>query len=146
MSNPRLGEYAKKAGTQFSSTYQPGNAGRKPNAIRAYIKENDLSAQDVRSAISNLVTLTDDQLMDVANDKKAPVLLRGFARALIKEIKDSGLANMETLITRAFGKPTEYIQQNIDLTATVATMTREEKIAELKRLSGAASAAKKPRA
>ncbi len=146
MGNPRLFEASKRAGKQFSSTNQPAGAGRKPNAIRAYIKENDLSSQDVRAAIQDLMAKTEDELAAVANDKTAPVLYRGFARAIIKEIKDAGLTNIEVLITRAFGKPTEFVKQEIDLTTTVATMSREEKIAELKRLQGASVATtKKPR-
>lgn len=138
--NMNISEAARKAGTFFSSTNQPdpSKVGRKPNAIKAYVTENDLSSQDIATAIRALAVMTPDQLSDVAADKAAPVLIIGFARAMMIEIKKGGLQNIETLLTRTFGKPVETIKQEIDMHGEIVTLTRAEKEAKIKALQSAA--------
>jgi hypothetical protein len=60
--NPNIHEEARKAGVQFSSTNQPANPGRKPNAIKAFAAENDLSLNDVTNAIKHLANLTEEEV------------------------------------------------------------------------------------
>jgi len=52
MNNPNLTEHSKN--TQFSSTNPPRNPGRKPNILKKFIKEYDVSKQDVETIIKNL--------------------------------------------------------------------------------------------
>lgn len=107
--NPDLRAATVRAGKSFTSTNQPPpeNKGPKPSVIRAYIKENDLGIKDVQAAIRYMAEMTMEDLKKLSDDTAAPVLLRGFASAIIKEIKRGGLYNLETLMNRAFGKPKE---------------------------------------
>ena len=128
--NPNIGKIAIEAGTTFSSTNQPKNKnGVKPSRIRAYIQENDLGSADVGAAIRSLAEMTEVELQTVYDDIEAPVLLRGFAAAIAAEIKRSGLANLEILLSRAIGKPKETIEHSggIDIT----NLTKEERDAEI---------------
>jgi hypothetical protein len=105
--NPNFGKY----GNKFTSENQPLNKpGPKPSKFKQFITENDLSGRDIAAGILYLSDLDEDELDAVIADKKRPVLLRAFAKALKAELDKSGLFNIETLLNRALGKPAQLIK------------------------------------
>lgn len=123
--NPNLGKAAIEAGTTFSSTNQPSNRpGPRPSRIRAYIQENDLGTNDIRAAIGALAEMTAEELAKVKEDEQAPVLLRGFAFAMMVEMQKGALVNLEMLLNRAFGKPKESVEHSVGINTT--SLTKEE--------------------
>jgi hypothetical protein len=113
--NPNIHEEARKAGVQFSSTNQPANPGRKPNAIKAFAAENDLSLNDVTNAIKHLANLTEEEVKKISGDSNTPILVKGFAKALLTELEKGGLMNLELLISRTFGKAKESVEVTGDI-------------------------------
>jgi len=113
--NPNIAEEARKAGVQFSSTNQPANPGRKPNAIKAFAAENDLSLNDVTNVIKHLSNLTEAEVLEIATKEDTPILIKGFAKALISELEKGSIMNIELLISRTFGKSKESLEVSGDL-------------------------------
>jgi len=131
--NPNIGNIAKEKGTLFSAENQPTNKpGPRPSRIRAYIQENDLSTNDIRAAIGALAEMTAEELAKVKEDETAPVLLRGFAFAMMVEMQKGALVNLEMLLNRAFGKPKESVEHSGGINTTQLTKEeRDKEIAEL---------------
>jgi hypothetical protein len=111
--NPNLGKAAIAAGTTFSKDRQPSNPGRKPNAIRAFAIENDLSLNDVTNAIKHLANLTEAEVLEIATKEDTPILIKGFAKALISELEKGSIMNIELLISRTFGKSKESVEHSV---------------------------------
>lgn len=110
MPNPRGNPNFGKHGNKFSKDNQPDNKpGPKPSKIRAYIQANDLSLNDVRASIAALAEMNEEQLIKLGDEKEAPVLLRGFAKALVAELS-KGLVGVESLLDRAFGKASQPVE------------------------------------
>ena len=120
MPNPRGNPNISKYGNRFSKENQPDHKpGPKPSRIRAYIQENDLSTNDVSAAIRALAEMSAKELKAVYDDDDAPVLLRGFAIAIMTEMKRGGLLNIEALLNRALGKPKESVEHTVTGPITV---------------------------
>lgn len=96
----------------FTSDYQPKNRGRIPSKLRAVIKDNQLSAEDVRCCIKEIIVKNEIELDQYIKDKEEPLLIRIFAKALMADFKTGRLYNVETLLNRMFGLP----KYDIDLT------------------------------
>jgi hypothetical protein len=108
---------------QFTSSNQPRNNGRKPSKLKAFLKENNLSAIDIRLIASNLINLSYSEIEVLANDHTKPILLCGAARAFLRDYKEGTTPTMQWLIDRAFGKPKESIEHTIDI---IDKLTPEE--------------------
>ena len=76
--------------TQFSSTNQPKNNGRKPNRYTKLIKQNKLSSDDVSNIMSDLLQMTKEELLDLDSNKDTPFVIQGFISAIIKDVTDEG--------------------------------------------------------
>jgi hypothetical protein len=108
---------------QFTSSNQPRNNGRKPSKLKAFLKDNNLSAIDIRLIASNLINLSYSEIETIADDHTKPILLCGAARAFLRDYKEGTTPTMQWLIDRAFGKPKESIEHTIDI---IDKLTPEE--------------------
>jgi len=104
-------------GVQFSSTNQPKKNGRKPNKFKKFIKENEISSDDISNVISTMLQKNEEELKTIMNDKKVPFLLRGFVRALFDDVQKGNLNNIQVLLDRSVGKVKEKVEHsgNINL-------------------------------
>ncbi len=90
----------------FSSTNQPKNKnGRKPSVLKAYIKDNGLSAADVNAVAKFILPKTQDEIRELMTDEAVPFLVRLFCRALLEDMKRGQMTNVMNMFDRAFGKP-----------------------------------------
>ncbi|MDR0761123.1 MAG: hypothetical protein LBF74_13610, partial [Treponema sp.] len=108
--NKRLAEVSKA--TQFSHDNQPENRGRWPSALSRYIKENRVSATDVRLMISSIVFAhTSKEAALLLGDKKnpPPVGVALIMGALVDDMGKHNIGNLLKLMDRAFGKPKESV-------------------------------------
>ncbi len=105
---------------QFSSTHQPANGGRKPSKLKLFLKENNVSNEDVGRIIRNvLFNYTMDQLFALEHDDKKLMIIRLVARAFRADWKRGSLQNFETLLTRALGAPKVDVNLTGGLNLTV---------------------------
>ena len=113
--------------TRFSSTNQPKNKnGRKKSKLIAFIKEEELSSDDVSAAIKLVLLMNEAELKELGNDKEKPMLLRSFANAMADDIKRGGLSNINSLLDRAIGKVTDKSEVKIMDMEIGAPPTMEE--------------------
>lgn len=97
-------------GKKFTSEYQPNNTGRKPSKLKAMIEVNDLSSNDVSDLLLSLFDKTEDELTAIAFDQNKPFLVRTFVKAMLKDLSQDSIYNINNLLDRAIGKPKEKTQ------------------------------------
>jgi hypothetical protein len=118
---------------QWSSTHQPKRKnGRKPSAIKKYIKDNNLNYYDIAALSKYILPLTKDQLATLSKDEKAPFVVRLFAVAVMKDMSRGNLSNIMQLIDRAVGKPKET--HELSGPGGGPIMTREERLIRTQQL------------
>lgn len=56
-----------------------------------------------------LLTMSCNQLEKLAKDKRIPVILQNFAKAIVQATEGGSLGVIDTLLDRFFGKPTQEV-------------------------------------
>ena len=111
---------------KFSSTYQPKKNGRKPSQLRRFIKDNNISREDVGLMIKNvLFSQSYEKLTDMVQDPKQPMIIRLFIKSFLNDFKRGSLINLNSMLDRAFGAP----QQDVSVSGTISIdqLTYEER-------------------
>ena len=110
----------------FSSTNQPKNNGRKPSQLKKYIKENNVSREDVGLLIKNvLFNKSSDELLALVQDNKTPMVIRLLIKAFLADFKKGSLYNFNILMDRAYGTPKQDI--TVEGQIDVMQMTTKER-------------------
>ena len=110
----------------FSSTNQPKNNGRKPSQLKKYIKENNVSREDVGLLIKNvLFNKTYDELSILVQDNKTPMVVRLLIKSFLSDFKKGSLYNFNILMDRAYGTPKQDI--TVEGQIDVMQMTTKER-------------------
>lgn len=86
---------------QFSSTYQPKKNGRKPNILKKYIKDVGISSDDISSINKYIFSLSLDQLKALIKDSSQPAIIIALATAVLKDIVNGKLGNIDNLLSKA---------------------------------------------
>jgi hypothetical protein len=97
-------------GKKFSSENQPENRGRKPSALSRYIKEKGVSITDIKLMIGSFIfDHTTKEIAALLKDKEnpPPIGVSIILGALNEDLSNKNLANLEKLMDRAYGKPTQ---------------------------------------
>ena len=111
---------------KFSSTYQPKNPGRKPSQLRRFIKDNNISREDVGLMIKNILfSQSYDQLTKMVQDTKQPMIIRLFIKSFLNDFKRGSLTNLTTMLDRAFGTPQQEV--NVSGSINIDQLTYEER-------------------
>ena len=98
---------------------QSGNpAGRKKKFI-TIAKEEGYALTEINDAIQQMLGMTVEELKEVAQNPKATILEKTVANALGRSFSKGKLDNLETLLSRVFGRPKQQIDGNIDGEITV---------------------------
>ena len=109
----------------WSSTNQPKNRGRKPSSVKKYIKDNNLTYDDVAQMAKYILPLNEEGLKKLILDPKTPIIIRTFSKAVFSDLKKSSIHNIMALIDRAVGKPKE--RQEISGPDGGPIITRDER-------------------
>jgi len=112
---PRKDIHKDGVNTQFSSTNQPANAGRRPNVFAKYIRENRVSLDDIRALISSMLGYDADEIKKILKDKedKPPIGIILLFKAIMEDMNKGEITNLEKLMDRAYGKPEKTINHEI---------------------------------
>ena len=94
--------------------------GRPPKWTSTLVKEG-YKKSEVVDCIQALMSLDELQLKDVNDNEQASMLERIVAAALLKSFKVKSLWNIETLLSRVYGKPKESLEAELkgDITITL---------------------------
>lgn len=98
---------------------QSGNpAGRKKKFI-TIAKEEGYALTEINDAIQQILGMQIQELREIGENPKATILEKTVAKALYTSYSKGKLDNLETLLSRVFGKPKQQIDGNIDGEITV---------------------------
>lgn len=82
----------------------------RPRKWVSELRESGYSISQVNDAIQVLIQMSKEELRIVDTDPDGPMLDRIVARALLASYEKKSLYNIETLLTRVFGKPKELTE------------------------------------
>jgi hypothetical protein len=116
----------------YSATHKPpANNGRKPSQLKKFIKDNNVNREDVALMIKNvLFSKSYDQLVDILQDNKQPMIIRLFIKSYLNDFKKGSLINLQYLLDRAFGNPKQEIEVSGNI--SVDQMSYEEREAKIR--------------
>jgi hypothetical protein len=89
------------------------NPNGRPRKYVSLLKDHGYKLSEVNDAIQNLMAMTADELAKVNADKRATILEKTVAAAMVKSMKNGSLYSLDTLLTRVYGKPKETVDANI---------------------------------
>jgi|LSPZ01.1.fsa_nt_gi hypothetical protein len=116
--------------TRFSKTNQPEKRGRKPDKIKKYIQEYDLSSSDVNAILTKILfdhTLGDLEAI-IADPEKKNNLVTFIAYVIMilqKSAEKGDIRPLSYFMDRMFGKPDDKVSVSMPL-SNGFTMTEEE--------------------
>ena len=113
-----------------TSADTPANNGRKPSQLKKFIKDNNVNREDAALMIKSVSAKAYDELVDILQDNKQPMIIRLFIKSYLNDFKKGSLINLQYLLDRAFGNPKQEIEVNGNL--TVDQMTYEEREAKIR--------------
>jgi hypothetical protein len=110
--NPNIAELGKD--TQFSKTNRPKNPGRKPSKLKKWIKDYELSKDDVDAVFTNFLFDKDiGEIEKIINDKKLrdklPAAIAFQIQILINQAKKGDGRHLENILYMLFGRPVQQI-------------------------------------
>jgi len=95
-----------------------GNPNGRPRKLMSKL-EGGYKNDEINTTVMNIAALDMEGLKKVFEDETATILERSVAHALYKGFTKASLYNLETVITRAHGKPKEQVEmkQEVNLAA-----------------------------
>lgn len=93
----------------FSKENQPKKRGRKPSLVKKYIKDYDLTYDDVSRLAKTVLQYTEADIQKQALNKQAPMVLRLFCRFLAQDMKNGNAKNIDLLLERAVGSVKDHV-------------------------------------
>lgn len=122
-----------KKGKHYSSTYQPANnTGRRPSKIKAMVKDNNLSSDDVRAMYKMLFDMEESEIKELIKNPKTPMLIKNFAKAFLNDLSVKNAMTSQKMIDWIYGKAAETHKHTGVMEIT--TMTPEQRRDRIKEL------------
>jgi hypothetical protein len=94
--------------------FKPGESGNpegRPRKFVSLLKEQGYKMAEINDTLMVLLSMDVEELKSVFDNPKATVLEKAVANAIRKSIEKGSLYNIETIITRAMGKPKETVEE-----------------------------------
>ena len=105
---------------------QSGNPNGRPKSFITSLKEHGYNNSEITDTIRVLIGLNIDELKEIHDN--GDIFIKTICNALIKSYKKGSLYSIETLLSRAFGKPTEQltIDGKMNITGIEVEILRNE--------------------
>lgn len=94
---------------------QSGNPAGRPKKFTSFLIDSGYKLSEVNDAIQSLLSLTEEELMEIQEDKNATILERTVVNALMRSMKNGSLYSLETLLSRVYGSPKQEIKQDVQI-------------------------------
>ena len=91
---------------------ESGNPNGRPRKYVSLLKDQGYKLSEINDSLMALLSMDLNELKDVFENPKATVLEKAVAGAIRKSIEKGSLYNIETIITRAMGKPKEQTEHS----------------------------------
>lgn len=106
-------------GQGFHTNPERINRNGRPRKFVSTLKEQGYTLSEINDTLLVLLSMDVKELKDVFDNPNATVLEKAVSNAIKKAIEKGSLYNIETIITRALGKPTENLNMNANITEIV---------------------------
>jgi hypothetical protein len=103
-----------KKGDGFDTHPERINRDGRPRKYVSLLKEQGYKMAEINDCIQVMISMDIEELKSVSTNPKATILEKTIAIALQKGLEKGSLYSIETLLTRAFGKPKELVHQEHD--------------------------------
>jgi len=97
------------------SKFKPGESGNpkgRPRKLVSLLKEQGYKLSEINDTLMALLSMDMIELKEAFENPSATVLEKAVAGAIRKSIEKGSLYNIETIITRAMGKPKEQTEHS----------------------------------
>jgi hypothetical protein len=97
------------------SKFKPGESGNpkgRPRKLVSLLKEQGYKLSEINDTLMALLSMDMTELKEAFENPSATVLEKAVAGAIRKSIEKGSLYNIETIITRAMGKPKEQTEHS----------------------------------
>lgn len=94
---------------------QSGNPKGKPRKLASQLGVIGYTPMEVRDTINGMLAMSLDELKKIFENNESTILEKTIANALKRSLEKGSLYSIDTLLSRAQGKPTE----NVDLKQTI---------------------------
>lgn len=95
--------------------FQPGESGNpngRPRKFVSQLREQGYKLSEINDTLMVLLSMDLEELKAVFDNPKSTVLEKAVSNAIRKSIEKGSLYNIETIITRAMGKPKEQTEHS----------------------------------
>jgi hypothetical protein len=95
----------------FQKGFDPRrNTNGAPRKLISSLSDIGYSNREINDTMMNIIALTLDEIKQIEENESCTALERTIAKAVLNGAKKGSLYNIETIITRAMGKPRETTQ------------------------------------
>jgi hypothetical protein len=93
---------------QFKKGFDPKrNSSGAPRKLISRISELGYNNREIADTLMNIAALTKTEIQSITENEECTLLERMVAKALLRDYEKGSLWNLETIISRAVGKPKE---------------------------------------
>jgi hypothetical protein len=93
---------------QFKKGFDPKrNSSGAPRKLISRISELGYNNREIADTLMNIAALTKAEIQSITENEECTLLERMVAKALLRDYEKGSLWNLETIISRAVGKPKE---------------------------------------
>lgn len=93
---------------QFKKGFDPKrNSSGAPRKLISKISELGYNNREIADTLMNIAALTKAEIQSITENEECTLLERMVAKALLRDYEKGSLWNLETIISRAVGKPKE---------------------------------------
>ena len=94
--------------TPFKKGFDPKrNSSGAPRKLISKISELGYNNREIADTLMNIAALTKTEIQSITENEECTLLERMVAKALLRDYEKGSLWNLETIISRAIGKPKE---------------------------------------
>ena len=86
----------------------------RPRKYVSLLKEQGYKLSEINDSIQVLMSMTENEIINVAGKPETTVLEKTVAKAIIKSMNNGSLYSMDTLLSRVYGKPKEQVDVQQD--------------------------------
>lgn len=107
-----MGEFPNKK-AQFKKG-KSGNPNGRPKKFVSLLKEHGYKMSEINDTIQVILSMNENELAEVVANPEATIMEKITAKSMLKSLKNGSLYNLDTLLTRSFGKPKEQVDITSD--------------------------------
>lgn len=90
------------------------NPNGRPRKWVSQLKDSGYKLSEINDTLQVLLQMSEEELQKVYKSKDATILEQTVAKALLNGKTKGSLFNMETLLTRVYGKPKETVDATVN--------------------------------